>query len=102
MRGPRSPALLAALLVLGTGVARAAPRPTDPRLRLPLRVASRISARQLLRPLPEETEPVERPGAYAQVTRWISDVAVPGPDGKPKLVVVTVRGGLGLGWARRW
>jgi hypothetical protein len=29
-------------------------------------------------------------------------VARPGADGRPKLVVVTVPGGLGLAWARRW
>jgi hypothetical protein len=52
-----------------------------------------------LRALP--TPPARR-GAYEVVTRWIEQVAVPGADGKPKVVVVSVRGGLGLGWARRW
>ena len=54
---------------------------------------------QALRALPV---PVERPGPYAAMSRWIGDVAAPGPDGKPKLVVMPVRGGLGLGWARCW
>jgi len=46
--------------------------------------------------------PPARPGAYEVVTRWIEQIALPGADGKPKVVVVSVRGGLGLGWARRW
>ncbi len=57
------------------------------------------SVAHALRDLPA---PVERPGAYALVTRWVEGVAQPGPDGTPKLVLVTVRGGLGLAWARRW
>jgi hypothetical protein len=104
MRPVRTLALLAAALVAATAAAapqrRAAPRPA-----LELRAAMQILSRQrstaahVLRELPTA---VENPGAYARVSRWVEDVARPGADGRPKLVVVTVPGGLGLAWARRW
>jgi hypothetical protein len=120
MHSVRTPALMVALLLPGAAAAwagvpgrlvpgrlevraalRAAPRPVAMRSALraaPLAAVAR-SGNHALRALPV---PVERPGAYSVVTRWISDVATPGPDGKPKLVVMPVRGGLGLGWARCW
>ena len=104
MRPVRTFALLAALLV-ATGAAAAphgqpVPRPAL-EIRTRLRVLSwqRAFASRVLRELPA---PVETPGAYARVTHWVETVARPGPDGTPKLVVVTVPGGLGLAWARRW
>jgi hypothetical protein len=115
MHSVRTPALLVALLLPGAAAAwagvpgrlevraalRAAPRPAEIRSALraaPLAAVAR-SGNHALRALPV---PVERPGAYSIVTRWISEVATPGPDGKPKLVVMPVRSGLGLGWARCW
>jgi hypothetical protein len=96
--------LLAALLA--TAGAAAAPHgPPAPRPALEIRTAlralswQRASAAHVLREIPA---PVETPGAYARVTHWVETVARPGPDGSPKLVVVTVPGGLGLAWARRW
>ena len=59
----------------------------------------RASAAHVLRELPT---PVEAPGVYARVSRWVDEVARPAADGTPRLVVVTVPGGLGLAWARRW
>ena len=97
-------ALLAALLLAAAASAAPPGRPT-PRPGLEIRAAlrslteSRASAAHVLRDLPS---PVEAPGAYARVARWVEDVARPGPDGTPKVVVVTVPGGLGLAWARRW
>jgi len=96
--------LLAALLATAGAAAaphgQPVPRPTL-EIRTALRVLSwqRASASRVLRALPA---PVESPGAYARVTHWVETVARPGPDGTPKLVVVTVPGGLGLAWARRW
>lgn len=104
MRPIRTLALLAALLLAAAASAAPRGRPT-PRPGLEIRAAlrslaeSRASAAHVLRDLPS---PVESPGAYARVARWVEDVARPGPDGTPKLVVVTVPGGLGLAWARRW
>ncbi len=107
MRPVRTLALLAALLLPSSpGLAAPWSRPS-PRAALEvhasLRGAPRIeppaSAHHALRDLPAT---VEHPDLYALVTRWIEAVAVPGPDGKPKLVPVTVRGGLGLAFARRW
>ena len=100
----RTLALLAASLV--TAVATAAPqsRPA-PRPALEIRAAMRVfsgqraTAAHVLRDLPTA---VERPGAYARVSRWVEDIARPGADGRPRVVVVTVPGGLGLAWARRW
>jgi len=97
-------ALLAALLLAAAASAAPPGRPT-PRPGLEIRAAlrslteSRASAAHVLRDLPS---PVEAPDAYARVARWVEDVARPGPDGTPKVVVVTVPGGLGLAWARRW
>ena len=102
MRPVRTLALLHTFLV--AAAATAAPRPI-PRpaleLRAALRVLSeqRVSAARVLRQLPT---PLESPGAYARVSRWVENVARPRDDGTPKLVVVTVPGGLGLAWARRW
>ena len=104
MRPIRTLALFAALLLAAAASAAPRGRPT-PRPGLEIRAAlrslaeSRASAAHVLRDLPS---PVESPGAYARVARWVEDVARPGPDGAPKLVVVTVPGGLGLAWARRW
>jgi hypothetical protein len=98
-------ALLSALLV-DPAAATAAPRlrlgqRPALELRAALRTLSerRAYAAHVLRELPT---PVERPGAYALVSRWVEQVALPRADGTPKLVVVTVPGGLGLAWARRW
>ena len=104
MRPVRTLALLAAFLV--AAVAAAAPRrQSAPRPALEIRAAlrnlseQRASRAHLFRELPTV---VELPGAYARVSRWVDEVARPGADGRPKLVVVTVPGGLGLAWARRW
>ncbi len=102
--------LLVAGLLLPLAAAAAPPRARMVAGRAPLEVRAALRATRVetaaaatvqhaLRELPPT---IERPGAYARVTRWIEDVVVPGADGKPKLVVVSVRGGLGLGWARRW
>src|SRR5262249_27819978 len=102
----RTSVLLGALVLAASAGAapriRPAPRPT---LQLHARIGSLgrhevpEAVHHALRALPTQ---LERPGAYEVVSRWIEQVAVPGPDGKPKVVVVSVRGGLGLGWARRW
>jgi hypothetical protein len=97
MDAVRTSALLAALL-LGTS-ALAAPVQAEVRPALRIEPPRLLSGNPVLRALPAAAEP---PGAYARLSRWISEVWTPGPDGKPKLVVVTVPGGLGLGWARRW
>jgi hypothetical protein len=100
MRRIRTLALFAALLL--AAAASAAPRGgpgLEIRAGLRSLAESRASAAHVLRDLPT---PVESPGAYARVTRWVEDVVRPGADGTPKLVVVTVPGGLGLAWARRW
>ena len=96
---------LIALLLTTAGAAaaphgRPAPRPVL-EIRTALRSLSwqRASTAHVLREIPA---PVETPGAYARVTHWVEAFARPGPDGSPKLVVVTVPGGLGLAWARRW
>jgi len=115
MRSVCTVAMFAAVLLPGAATAwAAAPRRLEmraalrPTLRsLEVRTANRAlsvlavnkAGNHALRVLPA---PVERPGPYAAVSRWIGDVAAPGPDGKPKLVVMPVRGGLGLGWARCW
>ena len=101
-----APTLALLTTLLGAAVAAAAPesRPA-PRPALEIRTAMRMFSRQrataahVLRELPAV---VEAPSAYARVSRWVEDVARPGNDGRPKLVVVTVPGGLGLAWARRW
>jgi hypothetical protein len=104
MHPARTLSVLAALLATAAATAAPRVRPTA-RPALELRAAlrslseSRASAAHVLRTLPT---PVESPGAYARVSRWVEDVARPGADGTPKLVVVTVPGGLGLAWARRW
>jgi hypothetical protein len=104
MRPSRTLALLATLLVAAAAAAapreRLPPRP-GPELRAALRILSerRAAAAHVLRDLPTA---VEAPGMYARVSRWVDDVARPAADGTPKLVVVTVPGGLGLAWARRW
>lgn len=96
--------LLAALLATAGAAAaphgQPVPRPAL-EIRTGLRAFSwqRAAASRVLRELPAR---VESPGAYARVTHWVEAVARPGPDGTPKLVVVTVPGGLGLAWARRW
>ncbi len=104
MRPVRTLALLAAFLVATVAEAapqgRPAPRPAL-EIRAALRVLSkqRASAAHVLREMPAA---VEAPGPYARISRWVEDVARPGADGRPKLVVVTVPGGFGLAWARRW
>jgi hypothetical protein len=95
--------LVPLVLALLPAVGRAAPwgRPA-PRLQLALRhprIPTSAPAELALRDIP--VAPVT-PGAYARVTHWVETVALPTPDGKPKLVVVTVPGGLALAWARRW
>jgi hypothetical protein len=100
----RTLTMLATLLVAAAATAAPRGRPTA-RFGLEVRAAlrslseSRASAAHVLRDLPT---PVESPGAYARVSTWVENVARPGADGRPKLVVVTVPGGLGLAWARRW
>lgn len=98
MPSVRTPALLAAVL-LPLGAAWGAPRPLELRASLTDSSRSIRWADRALRPLPTA---VGRPGAYALVQRWIADMAAPPPDGTPKVLVVPVRGGLGLVWARRW
>jgi hypothetical protein len=96
--------LLAPLLASAAAEAaprgRPAPRPSL-EVRAPLRTAPkpRPSTEHVLRDLPTAAVP---PGAYLQVTRWVEEVTRPHRDGTPRLVVVTVPGGLGLAWARRW
>jgi hypothetical protein len=91
-------ALLAPALAQAAPRVRPAPRPWL-QVRAAARSLSEASAAHVLRELPAVTE---LPGAYAQVSRWVEDVALPRRDGTPKLVVMTVPGGLGLAWARRW
>lgn len=104
MRPVRTLSVLAALLAAGAATGAPRGRPTV-RPALELRATlrslpeSRASAAHVLRNLPM---PVESPGAYARVSHWVEAVARPGADGTPKLVVVTVPGGVGLAWARRW
>ena len=104
MRPASTLALFAAVLL--PGAATAAPRHLELRP-LEVRIVTRAaSLRAVAKPgnhaLRELPAPVDHPGPYAAVSRWIGDVATPGPDGKPKVVVMPVRGGLGLGWARCW
>ena len=104
MRPVRTLALLAAFPVAAVAAGAPQSRPA-PRPALEIRAAMRVFSQQrstaahVLRELPAA---VEAPGAYARVSRWVEDVARPGADGRPKLVVVTVPGGFGLAWARRW
>jgi len=87
---------------MATLVSLAGAKPASRPLELRAAVtASARSARGLdaLRPLP--TVPVH-PGAYALLEKWVAEVAEPPRDGTPRLLVVPVRGGLGLVWARRW
>src|SRR5512138_2309816 len=105
MHPVRTIALLGALLLVPTAASGAPRDGAGPRPSLQVRAAlrtllePRMSAEHLLRNLPSAAAP---PGAYARVTRWVEDVAQPRRDGTPRLVVVTVPGGLGLAWARRW
>ena len=92
MRQLRTLALLAALLLGMTG--RGAPRPLE------LHLDRQNVAANPLREIP--TVAAERPSPDALLTQLVDDVTVPGPDGKPTLVVRSVRGGLVLGWARLW
>jgi hypothetical protein len=105
MRLARRFALLLAPLLVSAG-AEAAPRGRAVlrpllEVRAPLRTvpAPRPVTERVLRDLPTAAGP---PGAYVQVTRWVEEVTRPRRDGTPRLVVVTVPGGLGLAWARRW
>jgi hypothetical protein len=101
MRSVLTLVVLVATLLPAMGWAAPWGRPA-PRLHLVLRVpriAASAPAQRALRELPA---PTESPGAYARVARWVENVALPTPDGKPKLVVVTVPGGFALAWARRW
>jgi len=100
MRAVWTPALLATLLG-ATAPAAAAPRGPAVELRAPLRAepALRLLPDPVLRAIPDTTQPA---GAYAEVSRWIARVSAPGPDGRARLVVLTVPGGLAVGWARRW
>ncbi|HUM10407.1 MAG TPA: hypothetical protein VLT82_05600 [Myxococcaceae bacterium] len=106
MHPVRTLVLLAALLPSAS--ARAVPRSqSGPRPALEVKAENRGTPRadpgacvaHALRDLPA---PVERPRADALLTRWLEGVGQPGPDGSPRLVLVMVRGGLGLAWARRW
>ena len=105
MRSAWNVGLLTALLLpLGAGLASPWGHPVA-RSPLELRAALRDSSRtgrwaeRVLRELPVARE---TPEPYVRVTRWVETLALPAPDGKPKLVVVTVPGGLALAWARRW
>src|SRR5262249_44787837 len=105
MRSVRKLGLLLAPL-LASVAAEAAPR-VRPVQRPALEVRAQVRrvtephrfTEHVLRDLPTATRP---PGAYAEVTRWVEAVTRPRRDGTPRLVVVTVPGGLGLAWARRW
>jgi hypothetical protein len=102
MRLVRDIALLAALLLpSGAGAAPWGRSASKVELHASVRESFRAgsAAERVFRELPAAPQP---PGAYVQVTRWVEAVALPAPDGKPKLVVVAVRGGLALAWARRW
>jgi hypothetical protein len=101
MRSVLTVALLVATFLPAVGWAAPWGRPA-PRLHLVLRmprIKTGAPVERALRDIPAATE---APGAYARVTRWVETVALPTADGKPKLVVVSVPGGLGLAWARRW
>jgi len=105
MRSVRKLGLLLAPL-LASVAAEAAPRvPPVQRPALEVRAQARTVSEphrfteHVLRDLPTVTRPA---GAYAEVTRWVEEVTHPRRDGRPRLVVVTVPGGLGLAWARRW
>jgi hypothetical protein len=101
MRSVLTVVLLVATLLPSLGWAAPWGRPL-PRLRLVARVpriATSAPVERALRDIPAATE---APGAYARVTHWVETLALPTADGKPKLVVVSVPGGLGLAWARRW
>jgi len=105
MRPVRTLALVL-LPLLASAAAEAAPRGrplSRPSLevRAPVRTVTetRRLTEHVLRELPAAAGPS---GAYARVTRWVEDVTRPRRDGTPRLVVVTVPGGLGLAWARRW
>jgi hypothetical protein len=99
--------LLVTMLLPSTGVGAPPVGRSMPGLALEVRSslpsASRAeppaSVHRALRDLPER---VERPRIDVLLTRWVEQVAVPGADGKPKIVLVLVPGGLGLAWARRW
>lgn len=99
MRFARTPALLAAMLLPAASWARPPTLEVRAALRRAVVVQPSLTGNHALRKLPGA---VERAEPYALVTRWISEAVLPGPDGKPKLMVVPVRGGLALGWARRW
>lgn len=101
MRSVLTVVVLVATLLPAVGWAAPWGHPA-PRLRLVPRIpriATSAPAQRALRELPVAAE---SPGAYARVTHWVETVALPTADGKPKLVVVTVPGGLALAWARRW
>jgi hypothetical protein len=101
MRSVLTIVLLVATFLPAVGWAAPWGRPA-PRLQLVLRIprlTTSAPAEHALREMPAATE---SPGAYARVTHWVETVALPTADGKPKLVVVTVPGGLALAWARRW
>jgi hypothetical protein len=95
--------LVPLVLALLPAVGWAAPwGPPAPKLQLALRhprIATSAPGQRALREIPVAPE---SPGAYARVTHWVEAVALPAADGKPKLVVVGVPGGLALAWARRW
>jgi len=103
----RAVSTLAVLAALAAGpAALAAPRNQPaPRTGLEIRAAPRRvtehrpPTERMLRELPTAVAP---PGAYAKVVRWVEEVTRPKRDGASRLVVVTVPGGLGLAWARRW
>jgi hypothetical protein len=104
MRSVRTLAVLAVLA--GGSAAVAAPRNRPaPRPALEIRAASRSvtehrpPTERVLRELPTAVAP---PGAYAKVVRWVEEITRPKRDGASRLVVVTVPGGLGLAWSRRW
>ncbi|MGZ6070714.1 MAG: hypothetical protein ACXWK8_05820 [Myxococcaceae bacterium] len=98
MPSVRTPALLVAVL-LPLGAAWGAPRSLEVRASLTESSRAVRWADRALRPLPTA---LLRPGAYALVQRWVADLATPPQDGTPRVLVVPVRGGLGLVWARRW
>jgi hypothetical protein len=101
MRSVLTLLLLVATLLPAPGWAAPWGRPLPrPRLvpRVP-RIETSAPVERALRDIPAATE---TPGAYARVTHWVETVALPAADGKPKLVVVSVPGGLALAWARRW
>jgi hypothetical protein len=101
MRSVLTIVLLVATFLPAVGWAAPWGRPA-PRLHLVLRVPRVTTSAPAERALRELPAAAESPGAYARVTHWVEAVALPTADGKPKLVVVTVPGGLALAWARRW